>query len=92
MIAASHCFSLIQVIAGKCIARTSCIRICKSNEVKSIPLSKPKREQGNTLSSSNKNFIDSVGAIMPNSCDPKLRYKVTGYFDADSRTIFFDME
>lgn len=68
------------------------IRVCKSNEAKSTPFSKPKGEQKNTLSSNNKNFIDSMRAIMPNSCDPKLRYRVTGYFDADSRTIFFDME
>ncbi|MDD4753007.1 MAG: hypothetical protein PHT78_07115 [Desulfitobacteriaceae bacterium] len=27
---------------------------------------------------------------MPNSCD--RRYKVTGYFNADGSTIFFDME
>ena len=47
---------------------------------------------GNTLSSNNKNLVDFVRAIMPNSCDPKLRYKSTGYFDADGRTIFFDME
>ncbi len=29
---------------------------------------------------------------MPNFCDPKLHYKATGYFNADGRTIFFDME
>jgi len=68
------------------------IRSCKSNEAKSTPFSKPKGEQTNTLSSSNKNFIESVRAIMPDSCDPKMRYKVTGYFDVDSRTIYFDME
>ena len=53
---------------------------------------KSKGEHTNTLSTSNKNFIDFVRAIMPDSYDPKLRYKVKGYFDADSRTIFFDME
>lgn len=68
------------------------IRSCKSNEVKSTPFSKPKGEQTNSLSSSNRNLVESVRAIMPDTSDPKKRYKVTGYFDVDSRTIYFDME
>lgn len=68
------------------------IRACKSNEAKSTPFSKPKGEQTTSISTSNKNFIESVRAIMKRPCNPALRYKVTGYFDADSRTMFFDME
>ncbi|MBP8641078.1 MAG: hypothetical protein KBI01_09325 [Oscillospiraceae bacterium] len=68
------------------------VRVCKSNEAKSTPFSKPKSEQTTTLSTSNKNFIESVRTLMNDSCNPKLRYKVTGYFDSDVRTIFFDME
>ncbi len=68
------------------------IRVCKSNEAKSTPFSKPKGEQTTTLSTSNKNFIESVRALMKASCNPNMRYKVTGYFDAESRTVFFDMD
>lgn len=68
------------------------VRACKSNEAKSTPFSKPKGEQTTTLSTSNKNFIESVRTLMKDSCKPKLRYKITGYFDAETRTIFFDME
>lgn len=68
------------------------IHACKSNEAKSTQFSKPKAEQTKTLSTSNKNFFESVRTLMKDSCNPKLRYKVTGYFDTESRTIFFDME
>lgn len=68
------------------------IRACKSNEAKSTPFSKPKAEQTTTLSTSSKNFIESVRALMKGSCNPSMRYKITGYFDAESRTIFFDMD
>lgn len=73
-------------------AKVFAIRVCKSNEAKSTPFSKPRAEQTSTLSTSNRNFIESVRALMPETCDPKLRYKVTGCFDSDSRTIYFDME
>ena len=68
------------------------IRACKSNEAKSTPFSKPKGEQTASLSTSNKNIIESVRVLMNDPCNPKLHYKVTGYFDAESRTVFFDME
>ena len=68
------------------------IRACKSNEAKSAPFSKPRSEQTTTLSTSNKNFIESIKALMKDSCNPNMRYKVIGYFDAESRTVFFDMD
>lgn len=68
------------------------IRACKSSEAKSTPFSKSRSEQTTTLSTSNKNFIESVKALMKNSCNSKMRYKVIGYFDAESRTVFFDMD
>ena len=33
---------------------------------------------------------DTVARLI-SDYDPKYRYKVTGYFDAESRTIFYDM-
>jgi hypothetical protein len=68
------------------------IRVCKSNEAKSTPFSKPRGEQTATLTTNNKNFIESVRALMKYPCNSKLRYKVTGYFDAECKTMFFDME
>ncbi len=73
-------------------SRVFAVRACKSNEAKSTPFSKPKNEQTTTLSTGNKNFIESVKALMKDSCNQKLRYKVTGYFDTESRTVFFDMD
>lgn len=72
--------------------RAFAIHACKSNDAKSTPFSKSRSEQTTTLSSSNKNFIESVKALMKDSCNPKMRYKVIGYFDAESRTVFFDMD
>ncbi len=68
------------------------IRPCKSNEAKSTPFSKPKSEQTTTLSSSNKNLIDSIRAIMPKGHDKSKRYKVTGFFDAERKIMYFDMD
>ncbi|MGN0520989.1 MAG: hypothetical protein ACI4LB_09660 [Candidatus Fimenecus sp.] len=68
------------------------VRACKIKESKSTPFSKPKSEQTGTLSLSNKNLIDIVRALLPKELDEGLRYKVTGFFDAQSRTMYFDMD
>lgn len=68
------------------------IRVCRSNDAKSTPFSKPRAEQTTTLSTNNKNFVESVKALLKDSQDPNMRYKVTGHFDAESKTMFFDME
>jgi len=72
--------------------RAFAVRACKSSEAKSTPFSKPKSEQTTTLSCGNKNLVESVKALLKNSCNQKLRYKITGYFDAESRTVYFDMD
>lgn len=72
--------------------RVFAIRACKSNESKPVPFSKPRAEQINTLSTGNKNLVEPIKAMLPEKCKPDQRYKVTGYFDADSRTMFFDMD
>ncbi len=74
------------------VEKVFAVRACKGNEVKSTPFSKPKSEQTNTLSISNKNVVESVRTLLKESCTSTHRYKVTGYFDAESRTIFFDIE
>lgn len=66
------------------------IRVCKGNEAKATPFSKPKTEQTATLSCGNKNLRDVIVAMIPNF-DAKKRYKVTGEFDSENRVMYFDM-
>ncbi len=66
------------------------IRACKSNEAKATAFSKPKGEQNTTLSTSNKNIKDIMAQLIPDY-DAKTRYKVTGYFDAENRVMYYDM-
>lgn len=72
--------------------RVFALRACKSNEAKCVPFSKPKGEQTTTLSTSNKNLVDCVKALLPDGCSDKKRYKVTGVYDAENRTMYFDMD
>ncbi|HQP79036.1 MAG TPA: hypothetical protein PL115_04125 [Bacteroidales bacterium] len=66
------------------------IRVCKSNESKAAPFSKPRAEQTTTLSCSNKNLKEIVAKLIPDYKEKK-RYKVTGELDAESRVLYFDM-
>lgn len=66
------------------------IRVCKGNEAKATPFSKPKAEQTTTLTCSNKNLREVIAAMIPDF-DPKKRYKVTGEYDAENRVMYFDM-
>lgn len=68
------------------------VRACKANEAKAVPFSKPRAEQINTISTSNKNIVATVRALMAEDTDAAKRYKVVGYFDPDSRTVYYDME
>lgn len=72
--------------------RVFAVRACKSKDSKTVPFSKSKSEQTNTLSIGNKNLVEPIKAILPEKCKPDQRYKVTGYFDSESRTMFFDMD
>lgn len=66
------------------------IRVCKGNEAKATPFSKPRAEQATTLSCSNKNLRDVIVAMIPDF-DAKKRYKVTGEYDAENRVMYYDM-
>lgn len=70
--------------------RIFAIRVAKSNEAKSTPFSKPRNEQSSTLSCNNKNLHDNIVMFIPNY-DPHKRYKVIGEFNADNRTMYYDM-
>ncbi|MDD3347472.1 hypothetical protein [Oscillibacter sp.] len=66
------------------------IRVCKSNEAKSVPFSKTRGEQTSTLSCGNKNLHDVLATLIP-AYQPKTRYKVVGAYDAENRVMYFDL-
>lgn len=66
------------------------IRVCKGNEAKATPFSKPKAEQTSTLSCGNKNLREVIVTMIPDY-NKKSRYKVTGEYDNENRVIYFDM-
>jgi len=66
------------------------IRVCKSNETRAVPFSKARADQVNTLSITNKNLRDVIRELIPDY-KAKVRYKVTGQFDAENRTMYYDM-
>ncbi|HXK77851.1 MAG TPA: hypothetical protein PKY19_05155 [Oscillospiraceae bacterium] len=66
------------------------IRVCKSNEAKSVPFSKPRSEQSNTLNCGNKNLHD-VLIMLISDYQPKKRYKVVGEYDTENRIMYFDL-
>lgn len=71
-------------------SRIFAIRVAKSNEAKSTPFSKPRNEQSSTLSCNNKNLHDNIAKFIP-SYDPRKRYKVIGEYNAENRTMYYDM-
>lgn len=66
------------------------IRPCKGNEAKATPFSKPKGEQTTTLACGNKNIHDTVAQLIKDY-NPKMRYKVTGFYSAENKVMYFDM-
>ena len=66
------------------------IRPCKSNEAMATPFSKPKAEQTSTLSISNKNLLDVLRSLIKD-CDPKMRYRVVGQYDNESKVMYYEM-
>ena len=66
------------------------IRVCKSNEAKAVPFSKPRTEQTTTLSCGNRNLKEVVAKLIK-GYSPKKRYKVTGEYDSENRVMYFDM-
>ena len=67
------------------------IRMCKSNESKGFKFSKPKGEQKGTVSISNKNLLEPLRRCMGDKWQNDKRYKVTGFWVADAKTMCFDL-
>ena len=66
------------------------VRVCKSNEAKATSFCKPRAEQTSTYSTGNRNLKDVVSKMIPDY-DRKKRYKVTGHYDPDGKTMYFLM-
>ena len=66
------------------------VRVCKGNDAKATPFSKPKSEQTATLSCGIKNLREVIITLIPNYTT-KNRYKVTGEYDSENRIMYFDM-
>lgn len=67
------------------------IRACKGNESRAVPFSKPRAEQNNTLSCNIRSVRDIVALLIPDYNASK-RYKVTGIYDAENKTMIFFMK
>ncbi len=67
------------------------IRMCKSNEAKGFKFSKPRGEQKGTVSITSKNLTDPIRRCMGDSWKADKRYKVTGFWVADAKTMCFDL-
>lgn len=71
--------------------RIFAVRPCKTNEQKATPFSKGRGEhRGSTLSCNNKNLHEVLKKMVPDY-DASKRYRVVGEFDAENRTIYYDM-
>ena len=66
------------------------IRVCKGTENKATQFSKPKAEQSCPLSIGNRNLREVMVSLIPDYAKDK-RYKITGEYEASSRTMYFDM-
>ena len=72
--------------------RVFAIRGCKSNELKAFKFSKPKEEQKATVTITNKNVLEPIRKCMAGKWQADKRYKVTGFFVAEAKTMCFALE
>jgi len=72
--------------------RVFAVRMCKSNEGRSIRFSKPKGEQKSTVSIANKNIVEPIRKVMADSWERDKRYRVRGFWVADAKTMCFELE
>lgn len=69
--------------------RVLAIRACRCDERRAFKFSKPKEEQRITVTITNKNLLEPVRRCMEGIWVPGKRYKVTGFWVADSKTMCF---
>ena len=71
--------------------RVFAVRACKSNEQRAFKFSKPKGEQQPTLVICNKNLMKPIRECTADIWEPKKRYKISGFWVADAKTMCFDL-
>jgi len=71
--------------------RVFAIRACRKDEARAFKFSKPKEEQKSTISLSNKNLLDPLRKCTADIWGKGLRYKVTGFWVAEAKTMCFDL-
>lgn len=71
--------------------RVFAVRACKSNETKAKPFSKPRGEQGSTISSSIKAFHSALSRLI-SEYNENLRYRVCGQTNGDDKILYFSMK
>lgn len=71
--------------------RVFAIRACRKDEARAFKFSKPKEEQKSTISLSNKNLLDPLRKCTADIWEKGLRYKVTGFWVAEAKTMCFDL-
>ena len=72
--------------------RVFAIRGCKSNELKAFKFSKPKEEQKATVALTNKNVLEPIRKCMAGVWQPDKRYKVTGFYVVEAKTMCFPLD
>lgn len=60
-------------------------------KLKAFKFSKPKGEQKATVSITNKNLLEPVRKCMGSAWKAEKRYKVTGFWVAEAKTMCFDL-
>ena len=71
--------------------RVFAIRACRKDESRAFKFSKPKEEQKSTISLSGKNLLDPLRKCTADIWKKGVRYKVTGFWVADAKTMCFDL-
>lgn len=71
--------------------RVFAARACKSTDSKAFKLSKPKEEQKATVFLSSKSLLEPIYKCIDNPITAGYRYKVTGFWVAEAKTLCFDL-
>lgn len=72
-------------------ARVFAIRPCKGNEAKAFKFTKPKSEQRATCTIASKCVMEPIRAMTKDIWKTNTRYKVTGFWVAEAKTMCFDL-
>lgn len=71
--------------------RVFAVRACKSGESRAFRFTKPKEEQKATVTLSSKCILEPVLKCLSEPISKGQRYKVTGFWVAEAKTLCFDL-